>query len=112
MSICVLRQQSKFYKRICIIHNKSLKDRQRFIHNNSDSANNLQIRTLADSLYKVGNNRFRENKTSENVYNHFMDPTKVIDDISEKDYSECLKDFHEIHEATVNFGRKKNNFDS
>jgi len=47
--------------------------------------------------------RFASEKTATNVYEHFAEPT-IFSFGEEKEISEKLKDFEEIHSVTVNFG--------
>jgi len=62
------------------------------------------LKTTSTSLYKLGFQRLEDHKTSSNVYEHFAEPTAELDSFSE-DSCKTLKEFLEIHEVTLNYGR-------
>jgi len=72
---------------------------------NSDvtTTRKYSIRNTASSLYDIGLKRFEGNKTSENIYQHFAEPTVLLD-AKKKFQQDEMKDFIEIHESTINFG--------
>ena len=73
------------------------------IKNSDSSARNYSFRNTASSLYDIGLKRFEANKTSENLYQHFAEPT-VLHDVKNQCHQDQMKDFLEIHDATLNFG--------
>jgi len=73
------------------------------IKNSDSSARNYSFRNTASSLYDIGLKRFEANKTSENIYQHFAEPT-VLHDVKKQCHQDQMKDFLEIHDATLNFG--------
>ena len=75
-------------------------------HLDSDVLDDKQtlLKNTANSLFKVGYLRLASDKTSENVYEHFAEPTNTLN-LSLDKYQENLKDFLEIHDVTLNFGR-------
>ena len=56
---------------------------------NVSTADSLHIKSVADGLYKIGDTRFHDNKTSENVYKHFAEPIKLLR-INEEDYKDYI----------------------
>ena len=78
------------------------------LHLDSDVLDDKQtlLKNTANSLYKVGYLRLASDKTSENVYEHFAEPTNTLNLNVEK-YQDNLKDFFEIHDVTLNFGRNE-----
>ena len=84
--------------------------RIRSIHNGEDKK--LFLKTTSKSLYKLGYQRHAANKASSNLYEHFDEPTVVKlgdtdtdTDTESADICQTLKDFLEIHEITLNYGR-------
>jgi len=75
------------------------------LHLDSDVLDDKQtlLKNTANSLYKVGYLRLASDKTSENVYQHFAEPTNTLN-LNIDNYKESLKDFLEIHDVTLNFG--------
>ena len=78
------------------------------LHLDSDVLDDKQtlLKNTANSLYKVGYLRLASDKTSENVYQHFAEPTNTLN-LNIDNYKESLKDFLEIHDVTLNFGRNE-----
>jgi len=72
----------------------------RNLHRGSEDGSTT-LRNVSKSLFNVGKVRLENQKTSTNVYEHFADPTVVLEN---RKQSEKLKDFEEIHAVTVNFG--------
>ena len=83
-----LRRQLSFLNKVVNI---------RLFHDGSQAENTLK--TVSSALFTVGKERFEAEKTSENVYQHFMEPTLPLNH-SDSD----LEDFKEIHSVILNFG--------
>ena len=80
--------------------------RIRSIHDGEDKK--LFLKTTSKSLYKLGYLRYAADKASSNLYEHFDEPTAVklgATDTESAGICQTLKDFLEIHEITLNYGR-------
>ena len=82
--------------------------RVRRIHNGDGVDKKLFLKTISKSLHKLGYLRFADDKASSNLYEHFDEPTVVkiaTTEGAETESCQTLKDFLEIHEVTLNYGR-------
>ena len=77
------------------------------LHTNSDIHQDRDKRsiykTTATSLHKTGFLRLADNKASENKYEHFAEPTELLN-VNCESYRDSLNDFFEIHDEVLNFG--------
>ena len=82
--------------------------RVRRSHNGDGVDKKLFLKTISKSLHKLGYMRFAADKASSNLYEHFDEPTVVKianTEIAETESCQTLKDFLEIHDVTLNYGR-------
>ena len=83
--------------------------RIRSIHLGDGDDKQLFLKTTSKSLYKLGYMRLAADKASSNLYEHFDEPTalKFLDNSNFplSYFDSSLKDFLEIHEVTLNYGR-------
>ena len=82
--------------------------RVRSTHNGEGDDKKLFLKTTSKSLYKLGFMRYAADKASSNLYEHFGEPTavkKLAETNSSAENWKVLKDFLEIHEVTLNYGR-------
>ena len=79
--------------------------RVRGIHNGDGDDKKLFMKTTSKSLYKLGYMRYAADKASSNLYEHFAEPTVQLVDSGSGERCETLKDFLEIHEVSLNYGR-------
>ena len=76
----------------------------RSTHNGDDKK--LFLKTTSKSLYKLGYLRYAADKASSNLYEHFDEPTVTkLEDTESAESCHTLRDFLEIHEVTLNYGR-------
>ena len=82
--------------------------RVRSIHNGDGDDKKIFLKTTSKSLYKLGYQRYAADKASSNLYEHFGEPTavkKCVETDGSAENWKTLKDFLEIHEVTLNYGR-------
>jgi len=58
------------------------------------------LKNISQSLFLVGQHKYDIEKTATNVYEHFNDPTSLL----ETNKSENIKDFCQMSEVIINFG--------
>ena len=75
------------------------------LHINSDIHQDKRsiYQTTTTSLYKTGFLRLADNKAAENKYEHFAEPTELLN-VKSENYRDSLHDFFEIHDEVINFG--------
>ena len=75
------------------------------LHINSDIHQDKRsiYKATSTSLYKTGFLRLADNKAAENKYEHFAEPTELLN-VESENYRDSLHDFFEIHDEVLNFG--------
>ena len=79
----------------------------RYLHSDAEDRK-LFLKTTSKSLHKLGYLRLAADKTSSNLYEHFAQPTEELNNNERDDSSNSsntLREFLEIHEVTLNYGR-------
>ena len=106
MNICA-RSASSFVKYVINTNSRSkyMSINTKSLHINSDIHQDKHsiYKTTATSLFKTGFLRLADNKAAENKYEHFAEPTEILN-VNIENYRVSLNDFLEIHDEVLNFG--------